>query len=95
VLTIKSENVWDPVHPLKSKPTVIVVTVSFGETIKAIGMRWEVWPCHSPTFRDAAPPIPGKARATGKTARVHALATRHAAITHSQTDFGRRHALTA
>jgi hypothetical protein len=46
------ENVRDPEQPLKLYPTVIEVTVSSAETVKAIGAPCDVVPLHWPALTD-------------------------------------------
>ena len=48
ILRLRPANVCDPVQPLKSCPTVMLVTVSLGEIVKATGRPWAVVPVHWP-----------------------------------------------
>ena len=77
--TLKSENVCDPAQPLKSYPRVIVVTCSFGDTTKVIGVPWDVVPLHSPALRDGEP-----ANDNGKIDDVHALVRTHESAAHHE-----------
>ena len=43
---LKLENVCNPEQPLKSCPSVMVVTVSSGEMVNAMGLPWIVVPLH-------------------------------------------------
>lgn len=49
---LTSSNVWKPEQPLKLYPTVIATTASLGETVKLIGVPWDVVPLHWPTLSD-------------------------------------------
>src|SRR6185503_3061584 len=73
--TLKLENVFEPAHPLKSYPSVIVVTFSSGETVNAMGVPCDVVPVHSPALSDGAPN-------DGKSEEVHAPVRTQDAIIH-------------
>ena len=77
--TLKSENVCEPAQPLKSYPRVIVVTCSFGDTTKLIGVPWDVVPLHSPALEEGTP-----ANDNGKIDDVHALASTHESAAHHE-----------
>ena len=77
--TVKSENVCDPAQPLKSYPRVIVVTCSFGDTTKLIGVPWDVVPLHSPALKEGEP-----ANDNGNIDDVHALARTHDSAAHHE-----------
>jgi hypothetical protein len=46
MLRLRFENVSDPEQPLKSWPSVMVVTASSGEIVKEMGLPWAVVPLH-------------------------------------------------
>jgi hypothetical protein len=43
---LRFANVSDPEHPLKACPTVMAVTSSSREIVKAMGIPWAVVPLH-------------------------------------------------
>jgi hypothetical protein len=49
VSRFRFENVCSPEQPLKLYPTVMAVTFSSGDTLKVIGVPWDVVPLHWPS----------------------------------------------
>lgn len=86
--TFRFENVWDPEQALKLYPSVIAVTVSSGETVKAIGTPWDVMPLHWPTLRDGAAD-------DGVVGPPQALARAHTTVTRDQAARLENHAAAA
>lgn len=92
---LTSSNVWKPEQPLKLYPTVIVSTVSAGETVKLMGVPCDVVPLHWPTLRDW-PPLRGAMTARGPmrvlqpATEIHAIVAKyHAALVGREAETAR------
>ena len=46
---VRFENAFNPEQPLKLYPTVMAVTFWSDETVKVIGLPWDVVPFHCPS----------------------------------------------